>query len=61
MPGDKRDQLVAELQRLNFYWRELSEGRSEGELEKIITELKQARATLKSIFNYRIMGGVEEQ
>jgi len=60
MPGEKRDKLVKELQRLNFYWQELSAGKSETELERLIRELKQERSALKNIFNYRIMGEIEE-
>jgi hypothetical protein len=60
MPGEKRDKLVKELQRLNFYWQELSAGKSETELERLIWELKQERSALKNIFNYRIMGEIEE-
>jgi len=55
MAGGKKEKLIAELERINFYWRELSEGKSEAELEKMVNELKQARQTIKSIFPYRIM------
>jgi len=51
----RREELIAELAKINFYWRELSEGRSEDEIEKIITELKQARQMIKGIFNFKVM------
>ena len=50
-----REKLITELQRISFYWKELSEGRSEEELEKIIAELRQARDTIKGMFPLKIM------
>jgi len=47
--------LIEELKRISFYWQELSAGKSEDDLEKIIQELKQARETIKGIFPFKIM------
>jgi len=55
MAESKKEKLVAELQKINFYGREMSEGKSEAELEKLVEDLKQARQTIKSIFPYKIM------
>jgi|YelNatPaOPRAMG01_1025707.scaffolds.fasta_scaffold71588_3 hypothetical protein len=52
----KREKLITELKLISFYWKELSEGRSEEELEKIIAELKQARQMIKDIFPFKVMG-----
>ena len=59
--GTKREKLVSELKELNFYWEELSAGKSEEELEKLIFELKTARKTIKNIFKSKIMGKVDEE
>lgn len=61
MPESKRERLLAELEKISFYWRELAEGRSEAELEKVIEELKSARRNIKNIFNFKIMGEVETE
>ncbi len=55
----KREELIEELKKISFYWKELSEGKSEEELEKIIQELKAVRRAIKNIFNYKIMGEVD--
>jgi len=55
----KREELIKELKKISFYWKELSEGKSEEELEKIIQELKAIRRAIKNIFNYKIMGEVD--
>ncbi len=51
----RREDLVKELREISFYWKELSEGKSEQELEKLIADLKQARQTVKNIFPFKIM------
>ena len=56
MAESKKEKLIAELQKINFYWREMSGGKSEAELEKLVEDLKQARQTIKSIFPFGIMG-----
>jgi|GEM_PF-2190667 len=61
MMENPREKLIKELKGLNFYWKELSQGKSEEELEKIIRELKNTKKTIKAIFNYKIMGEVEEE
>jgi len=55
----KKEELIRQLKEINFYWKELSEGKSEEELEKLIQELKALRRAIKSIFNYKIMGEVD--
>ena len=52
----RREELVKQLAELNFYWQELAAGKSETELEQIISELKQCRQTIKSIFPFKLMG-----
>jgi hypothetical protein len=56
MAEGKKEKLTAELEKINFYGRELSAGKSEAELEKLVEDLKQARQTIKSIFPFGIMG-----
>ena len=51
----RRDDLTNELKELNFYWKQLSEGKSETELEQTISELKLCRQTIKNIFPFKIM------
>ena len=47
----KKEELIRQLKEINFYWKELSEGKSEEELERLIQELKALRRAIKSIFN----------
>lgn len=54
----RKRELIEELKKINFYWKELGEKSSDEELEEIIKELKEVRKTLKSIFNFKIMGEV---
>jgi hypothetical protein len=58
MAEGKKEKLTAELEKINFYGREICAGKSEAELEKTTSELKAARRTIKNIFNYKIMGEV---
>jgi hypothetical protein len=60
MTTDKREKLIAQLKDLNFYWQEISAGKSDEELEKIIAGLKQDRKIIKGIFNYNIFGKTGE-
>jgi hypothetical protein len=53
----RREDLLRQLAELNFYWKELAEGKSETELEQILTELKLCRQTIKNIFPFQMMGG----
>ena len=52
--------MIAQLKDLNFYWQEISAGKSDEELEKIIAGLKQDRKIIKGIFNYNIFGKTGE-
>ncbi len=52
----RREELVKQLEEINFFWKELAEGKSETELEQILTELKLCRQTIKGIFPFKILG-----
>ncbi len=51
-----REELVAELQRLNYYGRELSQGKTDADLARELARLKTDRQALKGIFNYKFLG-----
>ena len=61
MAESKRERLLAELEKISFYWRELARDKGEAELEKTVAELKIARRTIKNIFNHKIMGEVDQE
>jgi hypothetical protein len=56
MPPDarSRQELIADLKRLSFYWRELSQDRSDAELAQELARLQTDRQAVKGIFNYKI-------
>ena len=51
-----RAELLSELQNLCYYWREISEAKSDPELVREVARLKSDRHTIKGIFNYKILG-----
>ena len=55
-PTPSREQLIAELESLSHYGRELSEGKSDADLARELARLKTDRQTLQGIFNYKIFG-----
>lgn len=51
-----REQLIAELKRLSYYWRELSEGKDDEAIARELARLKADRKAIKGIFNYKTFG-----
>ena len=50
------EELIAELKSLSLYWRELSAGKDDEEIARVLARLKTDRKTIKGIFNYKIFG-----
>ena len=57
----RKEVLIEELRKINFYWDDLSRGRSEPELEHLVQELKTSRKIILGIFNYKIMGEADQE
>jgi len=59
VPRRSREELIAELKSLSFYWRELSEGKDDEEIARELARLQSDRKAIKGIFNYKILGPTE--
>jgi len=57
----KKEELIEELKRINFYWCVLNRGKSEAELEHLVQELKTSRQIIRGIFNHEIMGELDTE
>lgn len=57
----RKEDLIEALKKINFYWDELSRGRSEAELDRVVQELQTGRKIILGIFNYKIMGKAESE